>query len=587
ISSNFFDADFDTDGDGNWTILGLPPGDYTISANAPGYAGEFYDGANGTPDWQSALPVTVSLGATVSGIDIPLGLGGTISGTVTDQNTGLPIADLLVVAAGYGGTCTDGSGNYVLDSLPRDVALTVRTMGSFNPCGGPDNYASEWWQEANNSAAATPITLTDANPDAAGIDFTLEEGGFISGTVYNADGSAPLENLHVYVEGMDVGACTDANGDYTLDVVPYDTPVLVSSGGTDNFCGGSENYLREWWQESDTAAGATPVTVTAATPNVTGIDFTLVLDSEVLFPGYYEETDPALVYNAQWKFKAKAAASGGTAAKAKSGALVEFWFSGDVLVILRHIGPLDGDMQVCIDGTCRTVSNYAAIGEWQVPVAFGPYLGGVHMVSISRPADQPRFWFDALEVVSLDSPLTAGVMVQETDPAFLYVNDWQYKAKAAAQGGGVNKAKSVDSSVFFSFEGTEFTLYRRVGPLDGNMRVCIDGTCQNVSNYNAVKLWGQPVTFSGLSAGPHVVGVHRIPGNKLFFDAVWVGPGAPVGEVNPTVTPRPTEPGDDPIVVDPPVMWSTEEPPSDRPTEPPPTATPTPNRPGVDTGAHN
>ncbi|MBN1965311.1 MAG: hypothetical protein JW910_11750, partial [Anaerolineae bacterium] len=95
-----------------------------------------------------------------------------------------------------------------------------------------------------------------------------------------------------------------------------------------------------------------------------------------------------------------------------------------------------------------------------------------------------------------------------------------------------------DSAVFFSFEGDTFTLYRRVGPTDGVMRVCIDGACSNVSNTDPVKQWGVPVTFSGLGAGLHTVGVYRVPGSKLFFDAVWVGPGAPSGPIQ-----SPDDPG--------------------------------------------
>ncbi|MBN1964913.1 MAG: hypothetical protein JW910_09715, partial [Anaerolineae bacterium] len=298
--------------------------------------------------------------------------------------------------------------------------------------------------------------------------------------------------------------------------------------------------------------------------------FDIEITIDVLTTGWYEEWHPLLHYNSQWKFKAKAAASGGMAAKATSGALLEFWFEGDVLVIVRHIGPLDGDMQVCVDEVCQVVSNDAAIGEWQAPVAFGPFLAGVHEVEISRPADEAAFWFDAVQIVNLDNPLLTGVLYQEFDSAFFYVTAWQYKAKTAALGGGVNKAKSVDSAVFFSFEGTEFTLYRRIGPNDGMMRVCIDNACQDISNTSAVKLWGQPVTFSGLSVGWHVVGVYRIPGSKLFFDAAWVGPGAPVGGANPTVTPRPTEPAlppTEPPVTRPPISTATPM--------PSPTATPT------------
>ena len=48
---------------------------------------------------------------------------------------------------------------------------------------------------------------------------------------------------------------------------------------------------------------------------------------ENLPPGYYEETNPAFIYIGDWRFKSKANASGGTAAKAngRDGSASSLW----------------------------------------------------------------------------------------------------------------------------------------------------------------------------------------------------------------------------------------------------------------------
>ncbi|MBN1965310.1 MAG: DUF11 domain-containing protein [Anaerolineae bacterium] len=333
----------------------------------------------------------------------------------------------------------------------------------------------------------------------------------------------------------------NATGIAVTDPLPAGLSYVTHGGGTYNPSSGL-------WSVGAVASGASAtLTITATVtssatltntaaitasaqydPNAANNQASAVVNPQYFTAGSYEETDARLLYNSQWKFKAKAAASSGTAAKAKAGAVVEFWFAGDVLVITRRTGPDDGDMDVCIDGTCALVNNTSALVAWQEPVAFGPFADGIHAVTISRPADQAAFWFDGMTVVDLNTPLAAGVLHQEDAAGLLYVNDWAVKVKAAANGGAAMKARSGDSAVFFNFTGDQFTLYRRIGPGEGVMRVCIDGVCITQSNESPVKVWGVPVLFDGLGAGAHTVGVYRVPGSRLFFDALWIGSGAPL-----------------------------------------------------------
>ena len=85
--------------------------------------------------WDTADFVTISGLAPVVAIDFSLRLGATISGTVTDGETGLPIAGMDIYAGpvdrnNLSWTRTDGNGNYTTAGLPDGVmVVTVEGQG--------------------------------------------------------------------------------------------------------------------------------------------------------------------------------------------------------------------------------------------------------------------------------------------------------------------------------------------------------------------------------------------------------------------------------------------------------------------------
>jgi hypothetical protein len=374
----------DLGSDGTYRLR-LPPGTYRLYAWAYGYAQDFYDGLG--PIGENATPVIVTSGAQTPGIDFRLDFAGTISGTVVNTE-GDPLENMNVGAEGaWIGACTDANGQYILYGVPVDTPLVVYSGGD-NWCGGGSElYLQEWWQDAYTYETATPITLTLAERDQSGFDFTLveggrisgfvretgsgipiagawisveevtngwwlggaetgadgsytvvrippldvrvradaggyafeyydnagqngdtatslsiragtetpnidfalEPGGTISGTVYDENGMTPLANMMVDVEGHWVGTCTDSEGHFTLSSLPLDEPLVVFSGG-DNWCdGGSKLYLPEWWQDAYSYDMATPVTLTLAGRDQSGIDFTLVEGGRI--SGFVHETD--------------------------------------------------------------------------------------------------------------------------------------------------------------------------------------------------------------------------------------------------------------------------------------------------------
>ena len=109
--------------DGTFTITGLAPGDYRVQVEVreSAYVREFYAS---TTAWDQATPVLVLSASTTPDIDFSLTTGGAISGTVTNEANGQPVANADVWAnlydccGGGGWTRTRADGTYVLDGLP-------------------------------------------------------------------------------------------------------------------------------------------------------------------------------------------------------------------------------------------------------------------------------------------------------------------------------------------------------------------------------------------------------------------------------------------------------------------------------------
>ena len=104
---------------------GLPTGSYYARTwNDDGYINELYDDIPcvGSCTVTSGTPISVTTGATTSGIDFDLTPGGRISGTVKDGGTSLPIASVWV-------SIYDGAGNYITNDYTDAAGLYTSEAG--------------------------------------------------------------------------------------------------------------------------------------------------------------------------------------------------------------------------------------------------------------------------------------------------------------------------------------------------------------------------------------------------------------------------------------------------------------------------
>jgi hypothetical protein len=244
-----------TDAAGNYTIIGLPAGDYTVDfqPSAGNYLEQWW---NDQPTGLTTNTLRVAAGATVPDIDAHLALGATISGTVSTADG--PLADATVEAVGanseLGDATTNSDGNYTISALIPD-SYTVAFMA---PQG--QNLATQYWQDANTLATATALSLTATN-SATGIDATLTAGASISGRVF-APGTPKVGLKHASISIYDASgggpvanAETNKSGRYHVDGLPagaYTIGMFPEQGVA---------AAPEWWGGSFIQTGAKALTL--------------------------------------------------------------------------------------------------------------------------------------------------------------------------------------------------------------------------------------------------------------------------------------------------------------------------------------
>jgi hypothetical protein len=109
---------------GAYTIVGVPPGEYTVYFSAPPGENLIPQLWDDEESFSGATHVTVSGEAEVPNIGADLGVGGQISGTVTDAATHQPLANVFVIAMNSRGVEflgsdaeTDPDGHYSIPGL--------------------------------------------------------------------------------------------------------------------------------------------------------------------------------------------------------------------------------------------------------------------------------------------------------------------------------------------------------------------------------------------------------------------------------------------------------------------------------------
>ncbi len=263
---------------GSFQVFDLPSGDYfAITESWYGeYADQLYDGIPCEPTCvpTSGTPIAVTQGQEHSGVDFALQRFGSFSGTVTDAATGLPIPDVRVDVVDAQGRWmkevgTDATGWFRAGGLSDGTYFAYTISKPYVD----QLYDGRPCEPSCTPTEGTPIPVTIAN-ETKGVNFALELGGWISGTVMAQVGGAPLEDAEVSVYAAG-GVLVDE--EWSNGAGQYRVVGLVT--GSYYAVGESYETLAELYRELPCPSGCDP---TAGTPipvttsqGTTGIDFTL------------------------------------------------------------------------------------------------------------------------------------------------------------------------------------------------------------------------------------------------------------------------------------------------------------------------
>ncbi|CAH0135421.1 hypothetical protein SRABI26_00332 [Arthrobacter sp. Bi26] len=270
-SSNGYAGTGFVNADGTYTVSSLQAGSYKlsigdISGQDSGTLPQWYNNAT---TFETATPVTVTVGQAVTGINFTLKKDSRISGKVTAP-PGVNLTKVFVYSY------ASASGAYVGFSFvgaDGTYKITGLVAGSYKlEFGGTDtNAVPQWYSNASSSATATPVVLT-AGQAVTGINVTLKKAASISGKI-TAPSGVDLTLLSVSAQptaGSDnfTGfASVGSDGTYKVSGLAPGSYKL-------DFDGGATSALTQWYKDAASFETAAPVTVTEGQA-LAGINVTL------------------------------------------------------------------------------------------------------------------------------------------------------------------------------------------------------------------------------------------------------------------------------------------------------------------------
>lgn len=262
-----------TDASGIAMVGPVPLGAFYMSCRAQDF-GQLYYPNTPSPADAEMLELT-SVGQVITDITFDLPEAGSISGTVT-LDIGVPGYGVLIALFEVGGdsAIVEDSvvdimgGTYSIGGIPPGEYIVRADPGFFYP-----DYAVEYYDDKPDAASADIITVV-ADQTTQGIDFVLEPGGGISGTIAT-DFPQAYQNTFFYMQVYDPDDSTavvkftfvEALGDYTIGGLPPGDYKISIQGLPYPLL---PYYYDDVWNFDQ----ATTVTVTG-TSETTGIDFFL------------------------------------------------------------------------------------------------------------------------------------------------------------------------------------------------------------------------------------------------------------------------------------------------------------------------
>jgi 5-hydroxyisourate hydrolase-like protein (transthyretin family) len=302
-----------TNGSGNYTISGLLAGTYVLSTSVGGFTNEVFDnitcpttGCSTTALLASGTPVNVTSSTVNTGKNFalqPLTAAGTgtLTGTVVDAASGLPIGGMSVTYYRLSGSTIQAS--FTANSNVSGVYTATTDAASYwVATSGFHPYRNEAFDNIPcpgncGSPPNTSVVVPVAAGATATADFELSAGDGFSGVVTSAATGLPLAgvtvNAYQVSSGLFAGSfTTSVRGQFVLRGLANGEYVAYTSNGQGYFDEIHSNLRCSFSCSASTAlASGTRISISGAAAAagadlaelVTGVDF--ALDTRTQVPG--------------------------------------------------------------------------------------------------------------------------------------------------------------------------------------------------------------------------------------------------------------------------------------------------------------
>jgi hypothetical protein len=267
---------------GEYDIVGLAPGKYTVEFSSPYNSGLAYEPQyfNGQTEYAKAELVSVGAEHTTEHIDAAMHEGGKITGRVTDASTTAAITGIEVCASSPtkgGGYCVETglNGEYTIAGLP-EAEYRVEFASPYLTSYEPNlNYLTQFYK-ARSASSEAELVVVHADATTQSIDAALQRGGQITGKVTAASTNAALGEIYVCAYGSSAGyrcANTNKDGEYVITALPTGSVYLY-------FYSPNGSYAPDYYPDKAFSTESEPVSVTAGALT-TGINAAMQLGGEI------------------------------------------------------------------------------------------------------------------------------------------------------------------------------------------------------------------------------------------------------------------------------------------------------------------
>ena len=227
------------------------------------------------------------------------------------------------------------------------------------------------------------------------------------------------------------------------------------------------------------------------------------------------DNDPAVAYNG-WSAVADAGANGGFYRMSSVKNDRAIWKSTATTSItwVARTGPDGGRAAVLIDGVKQGTVDLYSVAPATLNKVYSGMSNAAHTIVIKVLHTNKASSSDYN--VRLDAFVVGATTVQESDPKLQY-DTWKSASQALATDATYRSATAATATTTVTFTGSAIDWITTMGKGYGKASVTLDGVSKGTFDmYQTATAWQHPVSFNGLSSGPHTL-VIQVLGQKNAY----------------------------------------------------------------------